>query len=208
MKLKPQILMVFAVLAGVAGALAVFLLVRVFAGGNAADDGAIRYFEAPIPAGEFELTTTSGETVTLDDFRGKYLALYFGYTTCPDFCPATMSTWSQALALLGDQAEQIQVVFVSVDPERDTPEKLAEYMTFFNPDFIALTGSADAIRTAADNYYIYYAKNEDTGSAAGYLIDHTVTVQLVSPDGEWLGVMPFDVTPEEMAADLRKMLRR
>lgn len=130
---------------------------------------------APEPAGNFTLSGSTGEPVSLSDFRGKTVLLYFGYTTCPDVCPTTLADLKNTMTTLGDKAKDVQVLFVSVDPERDTPEKLAGYLGLFNPNFIGLTGTLAEIEAVASRFGIFFAKHDYEG-AAGYLVDHTSTV--------------------------------
>lgn len=163
--------------------------------------------QSPQPAPDFELTTAGGKRVRLSDFRGKIVLLYFGYTFCPDVCPTTMRTLARALEILGpDKARQIQVIMISVDPERDTPEHVAEYARAFNPTFIGLTGTPDEIAQVATMYGIYYKKREGT-AATGYLVDHTATVTAINKKGYIKVLFPFGTTAEEFADDLSYMLR-
>lgn len=161
--------------------------------------------QSPDAAPDFTLTDSNGQLSNLSDFRGKLLVLYFGYTFCPDVCPATLAEISQAIELLGSKADQVQVIMISVDPERDTPEKLANYMGHFNPGFLGLTGSPEEIATVATLYGIYYEKRE--GSAAtGYLVDHTASVMVIDEKGHLKLVFPFGTPAEDMAADLEFLL--
>ena len=155
---------------------------------------------------DFTLTAHTGEKVCLSDFRGKYVILYFGYTFCPDVCPLTLAELSQAMKILGDKAENVQVIMVTVDPERDTPERLANYVPSFHPSFIGLTGSPDEIAKAATPLGIFYVKNEVEG-ASGYLMDHTASVTLLDPEGRVRLIWPFGTPPEDVAADLEYMMR-
>ncbi|NOX63735.1 MAG: SCO family protein [Chloroflexi bacterium] len=155
---------------------------------------------------DFTLTAHTGERVSLSDFRGKYVVLFFGYTFCPDVCPLTLAELSRAMQILGDKAEGVQVIMVTVDPERDTAERLANYVPSFHPDFIGLTGSADEIAKAATPLGIFYAKNEVEG-ASGYLMDHTASVTLLDKEGRVRLVWPFGTAPEDIASDLEYMLK-
>ncbi len=163
-------------------------------------------FPTPIPAKDFTLMTAGEQQVRLSDYRGKYVMIYFGYTNCPDFCPALLNEMAGAMALLGDDAEQVQLLVISVDPEQDTPDKIAEYAAFFDPSFVGLSGSLSDIQQVADNYDIFFEK-EEVGSAAGYLVAHVVSSQLVGPDGLRIGSMPFGLTAEQMAADFQALIR-
>lgn len=162
--------------------------------------------DSPVPASDVTLTSHTGEAVSLSDFRGGLTALYFGYTFCPDVCPTTLSTLNQALELMGDKANEVQVVLVSVDPERDTPEALASYLSNFNPAFVGLTGTPEQIASAATPFGIFFEKHE--GSAAtGYLVDHTASVMVLDREGRLRLVLPFGTPAEEIAADLKQLLK-
>lgn len=153
-----------------------------------------------------ELDGPNGSTVRLTDYEGKVVVLYFGYTFCPDVCPITLSKLDRALDILGDDAEDVQVIMVSVDPERDTPEVLEQYMAHFNPDFVGVTGDVDAVDRIATVYGVYY-EAEEGSEATGYLVNHTATVMVVDKDGYLKLVLPFEGTAEEVAADLGFFLR-
>jgi len=158
------------------------------------------------PETNFTLTGPDGQPVSLVDFRGKLVVLYFGYTFCPDICAATMSELKTAVTELGSRSEDVQVLMVTLDPERDTPEKLAEYLAYFHPSFIGLTGSEDEIIAASAPLGIFYERHEGTVSS-GYLIDHTATVIVLDRHGRLRLVFPFDTAGEDIAADLRHLLR-
>lgn len=159
----------------------------------------------PQPVPDFTLTGSDGSPVSLSDFRGQYVYLYFGYTFCPDMCPTTLAKLSQVRSELGDEASQMRVVMVSVDPERDTPEALGDYVTRFDPTFIGLTGSKADIDAAGQAFGLYYERHE--GSAAtGYLVDHTARTFLIGPDGRALVAYPHDAPDEDVLADLRWLM--
>lgn len=163
--------------------------------------------QSPQPAPDFTLTTEGGRKVSLRDFRGKIVLLYFGYTFCPDVCPTTMRELARAMKILGPKkAKRVQVIMISVDPERDTPDHVAEYARTFNPDFIGLTGTLDEITQVATMYGIYFKKHEGT-AATGYLVDHTATVTVINQKGYIKLIFPFGTSAEEMADDLNYMLR-
>ncbi len=162
--------------------------------------------QSPEPSYNFTLTGADGD-VSLSDFRGKLVLLYFGYTFCPDICPATLANVGQALRKIGAKAEDVQLVMISLDPERDTPEKLAEYVAHFHPSFIGVTGSQEQLDEVASLYGIFYQKTEGS-DATGYLIDHTATLMVIDREGYLKLVFPFGVTPDEIADDLKYMLRQ
>ncbi len=158
------------------------------------------------PAANFTLTGAGDEQVSLSDFRDKVVLLYFGYTYCPDVCPATMVELKKAMQILGEDADKAQVILISVDPDRDSPEKLAEYVTHFNPNFIGLTGTEDEIAGAATPFGIFYEKHPGS-IESGYLIDHTASVVAIDPDGYLRLVYPFDTPGEAIAADIQEMAK-
>jgi protein SCO1/2 len=162
--------------------------------------------DSPTTAPDVTLPASTGEPVSLSDFRGKLVLLYFGYTFCPDVCPTTLNTLDKALEMLGSQAEDVQLVMVSVDPERDTPEVLASYLSSFNPGFIGLSGDPEQLASAATPFGIFYEKHE--GSAAtGYLVDHTASVMVLDQEGRLRLVIPFQMPAEDIAADLKQLLK-
>jgi len=161
--------------------------------------------QSPQPLENFTLTNTDGQRVQLADLRGKYLLFYFGYTFCPDVCPTTLAELRKAKQALGSDSDQVQVIMVSVDPERDTPQRLKRYMTAFNAYFMALTGTEEELAAVASAFGIFYEKHE--GSAAtSYLVDHTATVIAVDPEGYVRMIFPFGTSGEAMAADLHALL--
>jgi len=162
--------------------------------------------QSPEPSYDFTLTSVDGD-VSLSDFRGKIVLIYFGYTFCPDICPGTLGNVAQALRNMGTQADDVQLIMVSLDPERDTPEKLAEYMGHFHPSFTGVTGSKEKLDEVAALYGIFYQKAEGS-DATGYLIDHTATLMVLDREGYLKLVFPFGVTAEEIADDLKYMIRQ
>ena len=162
--------------------------------------------QSPQPAPDFELTASHGQKVSLQDFEGKLVMLYFGYTFCPDVCPATLSELRGALELLGGQADEVQTIMISVDPERDTPEMLAEYVAHFHPSFMGVTGTPEEIAEVATLYGIFYEAHEGT-EATGYLVDHTATVLVIDQDGHLKLVFPFGEPAENIAEDLEHLLK-
>lgn len=150
---------------------------------------------------DVELLAAGGQTVRFGDLDSKVTVVYFGYTYCPDVCPTTLASLSRARAELGKRGEDIQVVMVTVDPERDDPEWLEEYVTRFDPSFMGLGGSEEQIRAAAEAFGVYFQKAE-TDSAAGYLVDHTAAVFVVDENGGIRLMLSHNLTSEEMAKDL------
>jgi cytochrome oxidase Cu insertion factor (SCO1/SenC/PrrC family) len=156
--------------------------------------------------GPFTLTDSSGHKRSDSEFRGKLMIVYFGYTFCPDVCPADLMAITQALDELGPAASGIQPVFITVDPERDT-KVLGEYVRAFHRSFIGLTGSPEEIRRVANAYKAFYAKVPSAQSGE-YAVDHTGVIYLMGRDGEYLGFMPPQTGPEKLTEILRKYLAK
>ena len=157
-------------------------------------------------APDFTLTNQDGEKVTLRDFKGKVVFMFFGYTHCPDICPVTLSTLNNVTKELGNDGDKVRVIFVTVDPERDTQAELKKYVTFFNKDFIGLTGTPEEIKNVSDSYHAFYIK-EETGSEPGYLMGHTSSVYLINPDGRiTLRYPQSKMDPKEIAKDVERIL--
>jgi protein SCO1/2 len=154
----------------------------------------------------FELSSARDTSFRLSDTRGKVVALFFGYTSCPDICPTTMAELNQALQQLGDQADQVQVLFVTVDPKRDTPERVQEYVDHFNSSFIGLSGSEPELAVVWNDYGVFRQVVDGT-SAAGYLVDHTARVTLIDQQGNLRVSFPFDTPVEDVVHDLDLLLR-
>lgn len=156
------------------------------------------------PAGK--LHGSGGKTVDLADFRGKALIVFFGYTSCPDICPTTLRKYASLYRNLRDRdAERVQVIFISVDPERDTPDKADTYAKWFNPNFIGLTGDNAQIADLAAQFGVIYAKQPVEGSM-GYVIDHSAGAYLVDPKGQLRAQLPEKTLIEPILADLQKVL--
>lgn len=156
--------------------------------------------------GPFALVDQDGAARTDEDFRGRYLMIYFGYTFCPDVCPTALADMAIALDDLGPMAARVQPLFVSVDPARDTPQRLKSYVVEFHPRLIGLTGSDDQVTRAARAYRVYYAKVEDAAAGADYLMDHSSIVYLMDPEGRYVTHFGHGTSPETMAERLREAL--
>ena len=154
--------------------------------------------------GPFTLTDQTGRQRSDSEFRGKLMVVYFGYTFCPDVCPADLMAITQALDALGPAAEGVQPVFITVDPERDT-KVLADYVAAFHRSLVGLTGSPEEIRKVANSYKAFYAKVPDEQSGA-YSIDHAGVIYLMGRSGEYLGFMPPQTSPDRLTEVLRKFL--
>jgi cytochrome oxidase Cu insertion factor (SCO1/SenC/PrrC family) len=154
--------------------------------------------------GPFTLTDQTGRQRSDSEFRGKLMIVYFGYTYCPDVCPTDLMAITQALDALGPAAEDIQPVFITIDPERDT-KLLADYVAAFHHSFVGLTGSPEEIRKVANSYKAFYVKVQD-GRSGDYSIDHAGVIYLMSRDGAYLGFMPQQTSPDRLTEILRKHL--
>jgi len=166
------------------------------------------FFEEPYPtAPEIELARVNGSSFQLSETRGKVVLLFFGYTSCPDVCPTTLAELKQALEKLGtENAQQVQVLFVTVDPQRDTPERVQEYVDHFNEDFIGLSGTESDLATVWRNYGVFREEVEGT-SAAGYLVNHTARVTLIDQAGNMRVSFAFDTPVDDIVHDLKLFLR-
>jgi cytochrome oxidase Cu insertion factor (SCO1/SenC/PrrC family) len=156
--------------------------------------------------GPFELTDHTGHVRTERDFRGQLMLVYFGFTYCPDICPTDLQAIGQALDKLGGEADSVQPLFVTVDPERDTAQHLAEYVPLFHPRLIGLTGSVDAVRKAAEAYKVYFAKVPIGKAPNDYTVDHTAFIYLMDRDGNYLGFFPPGTTADRMVEIIRPRL--
>ena len=157
--------------------------------------------------GDFALTASDGRTVRWDDFAGKYRVVYFGYAFCPDVCPTDMQRVAQGLKVLKasdpDLAAKIQPIFITLDPERDTPQVVGEFAAAFSPNIIGLTGTPDQIAAAAKAFKVFYARGEAI-EGGGYLVDHSNIVYLFGTQGEPLATLPVDLGGDAVAAELEK----
>ncbi|MGL4650383.1 MAG: SCO family protein, partial [Caldilineaceae bacterium] len=145
--------------------------------------------------------------LSLSDLRGKWTALYFGYTFCPDVCPTTLADLNVMMGELGGRADEVQVAFVTLDPERDTPERLRAYLSAFNPAFVGMTGSTAEVDATATQFGVFHEQRQVEG-ASGYLVDHTSTVIVLDPEGRMRIVFPYGVKGADMAQDLIYFIRR
>ena len=155
--------------------------------------------------GPFTLTDQRGKRVSLADFRGRIVVLYFGYTYCPDVCPTDLHAVAGMLDLLGADAARVQPVFITLDPERDTRKVLGLYVESFNPRFIALSGSVREIREVATRYKVFFEKVRPPG-AKYYMIDHTAFTYVIDARGNYAGFFPPGTGGERMATLMRDML--
>jgi protein SCO1 len=161
---------------------------------------------AALIGGPFSLVGADGKPVTDRNFRGRYMLIFFGFTHCPDICPAELQVIAQALEQLGDKAKKVVPVFVTLDPERDTPEAMANYVKSFGPNFVGLTGSPEAIAAAAKAYRVAYSKVENKDSAGDYSVDHSALAYLMDPEGRYVTHFSYGLSTDQMAEKLEKLL--
>lgn len=151
------------------------------------------------------LTDHHGQPRTLEDYRGKAVVLFFGYTHCPDACPSTLARLAEVMKQLGPDAAKVQVLFVTLDPARDTQERLASYVTWFHPSFVALRGDEAAVAAAAKEFKVFSAKKKIEGGM-GYVVDHTTGAYVLDPQGRLRLFVKDDAAVESVVSDLRALL--
>lgn len=157
--------------------------------------------------GDFTLTDGAGKPFKLSDLKGRAVVLSFGYTHCPDVCPTELLTYSDAVKQLGEQGKEVQVVFASVDPERDTPELIGRYVQQFHPDFIGVTAAnGQDLSAIKQQYRVVSAKIDAKEGSKAYLVDHTAGAYLIDKTGAVAVFAPYGSTPEAIAADLKTLL--
>jgi protein SCO1 len=175
-------------------------------------------FDPPVEAADFTLHARGGQTFRMSDQRGKVVLLFFGYTHCPDVCPLTMKDFHDVEQLLGDSAADVEFVMVTVDPDRDTPQVIGDYVANFSPDFVGLSGSENELDVAWKGYYIYRevarpagdpttGQDQAVNDPGGYLVDHTARVYVVDKTGYLRLSFPFALGAEAMAADVTQLVR-
>lgn len=159
-----------------------------------------RYGQASV---DFQLTDASGKARKLSDFRGKVVVLFFGYTHCPEVCPTTLADLAQVMRLLGPDAEKVQVLFVTLDPERDNPEVLVKYVPSFHPSFIGLYGDAQATAQAAKVFAVNYEKHAEKN---GYSLDHSDGTFLIGNHGRTVLMSPYGQRTDLLVQDIKLLL--
>lgn len=162
--------------------------------------------DPPAPATDFKLTDQHKQSWRLADQSGKLVLLFFGYTYCPDVCPITLTEFKRIHEALGEQAGEVRFVFVTVDPQRDTPERMAEHLSRFSPAITGLTGSPEALQAVYQAYGVYQQAQE-RGSAGGYLVDHTARIYLIDADGNWRLTYPFEIGAEAILSDIQYLMK-
>ena len=156
--------------------------------------------------GPFELTDHHGNAVTNADFHGRYMLIFFGYTFCPDVCPTELGNLSVALDELGDDADQVAAAMITIDPTRDTPAVLADYVSLFHERFVGLTGTQRQIEQVAKDFRVFYRQVDDPNYSY-YLMDHSSFTYLMNPDGEFVTMFRYGTDPAQIAETIRRLLR-
>ena len=196
------IAIVVAVIAGVAiGAGSRFLLPD----GNESRPAGGGFGQAAI-GGPFELVDTQGQVRRPEDFRGKLMLVEFGYTFCPDVCPLGLQLFADVLDQLGPSAAELQPIFITLDPARDTPDVLASYVAHFSPQILALTGTKDQIDGAAKAYRVYYKLGADAATNPNYTVDHSAILYLMDRNGRFISHFTHETPPERVVAAIRAAL--
>jgi cytochrome oxidase Cu insertion factor (SCO1/SenC/PrrC family) len=189
-------------LVGAAVALAVFPQARE----RLLPTAGIKVMGQALVGGPFTLTDHKGRRVTDQDFRGRFMLVFFGFTFCPDVCPTALQVASEALNKLGPKADRFVPIFISIDPERDTPAQLASYVESFHPRLVGLTGSRAEIDAAVKAYRVYVRRVQDPKSTAGYTFDHTSLIYVMGPDGAYRTHFTHTTNADAMAERLAKLL--
>lgn len=165
--------------------------------------------KAAMPAGgDFTLQSATGP-VSLQDYRGKVVLVYFGYTYCPDICPTALAATAEGLKqLTPEELARVATLFISVDPERDTPARLKEYAEFFHPNIVGMTGTPENLADIGKRYGVFYARQKVATAGDGYVVDHTSDTYVVGPDGRLLSKIIHATPPDQVAAEIRKHLNQ
>jgi protein SCO1/2 len=170
--------------------------------------------ERPLPraalpeGGDFTLQSAGGP-VSLKDFRGKVVLVYFGYTYCPDICPTSLAATSEGLKqLTPDELARVAMIFVSVDPKRDTPARLKEYVEFFHPSIVGVTGTPENIAEIAKRYAVFYAEQKVETAGEGYVVDHSADTYVIAADGKLVAKIAHATPSDQVAASIRKYLNQ
>jgi len=186
--------------------LPVLLAVRVVDAGDA--DFKSGVFDPPSAAPDFELQGSNGSPVVLSKFRGKVVALAFGFSYCQRVCPVTLANLSEVFKKLGAAATDVQVIFVSVDPDRDTPSRLREYLQFFNPTFLGATGKKGQIDAVRQAYGVFADKVQSENKKLGYEVHHSSSIFLIDREGKLRVLVPFGRSPQAILNDVNLLLKK
>jgi protein SCO1/2 len=184
--------------------LAIILVIWQVAERNYTYQGSL--IDPPATAADFELVDQNGQPFRLSDQVGEVVLIFFGYTNCPDVCPITLSEFKRIKAMLGDNADRVRFVYITVDPERDTVERINTFLQNFDPTFTGLTASRETLEPVWKAYGVYQQK-QDTGSAAGYLVDHSTRTYLIDANGRWRINYPFGMEPDKIFKDLQHLMK-
>ncbi len=160
-----------------------------------------------VPAPEIKLLSSQGDEYRLESRSGKFILIFFGYTHCPDVCPTTLYEMKQIKAELQENSDHIEFVFVTVDPDRDTQEQLARYLTSFDESFFGLTGSTQQLEQVWKDYGVY-REIQETNNSLGYLVDHTSRLYLINPQGELMMTYLYETTLDEIVSDLNYLIKK
>lgn len=170
--------------------------------------------ERPIPraavaaGGDFTLQSAAGP-VSLKDYRGKLVLVYFGYTYCPDICPTSLAATAEGMKqLTPEELAKVAMIFISVDPKRDTPERLKEYAEFFHPAIVGATGTAETIAEIARRYGVFYAEQKVDTAGGGYVVDHSSDTFVIAPDGQLVAKIAHATPPDQVVVAIRKHLQQ
>lgn len=167
----------------------------------------ITVIDPPLPVRDFTLVNQANSEMHLVDLQGKVTLLAFGYTHCPDICPVTLARFKQIKGALSEQSEAVRFVFTSVDGERDTPERLTEYLGYFDPAFIGLTGDEASVRAFIEQYGGDFVINNAEGLRKNYSVDHTASTFLMDAEGRWIRTYEYNTDPYVIAEDILRILR-
>jgi protein SCO1 len=171
-----------------------------------ANSEGITEYNPPRDVQAFTMPASTGADVSLSDFRGKYVMIAFGYTRCPDVCPANMADFKQVKRFLGENADEVVFLLISVDGQRDTPDLLQGYMARYDPEFIGLSGTDASLASLQTDFGLYYARIENLSSPQDYLVDHTASRFLIDKNGQLIRFYSFTTTPRAMARDIIGLL--
>ncbi len=164
------------------------------------------FYSPPNTAAPLDLTDQNGQPFSLENHRGRVVLLYFGYTYCPDYCPTTLADFQKVKDQLGDRADKVDVVMVTVDPDRDTPERLKEYLNFFDPSFIGLYGTQDQLAPIERAYAITAIKEEATPGSSYYSVSHSTQLYAIDQEGNLRLTWPYGTSPDDITTDVEHLL--
>jgi protein SCO1 len=162
--------------------------------------------QPPHIGGHFELLAQDGRTVTDASFRGKWLLIYFGYTFCPDVCPGTLMEMTRAMQNIGPLAEKVQPIFITVDPARDTPKVMGDYLQSFDPRFVGLSGTPQQTAAAAKVFHVYYSQKRLDTDSSEYVFDHSSYIYIIDPNGNFVTLLAGDMPGHEVAKNLKHLI--